>query len=80
MTLLLFSMLGILLAFGWEYVCTHIIKKTSFILFGWRLHHSLFGLMFIFLGFLTQNIILIGVGVGILIQHIATDGFRFMSK
>lgn len=80
MTIIIFTILGFLLAFGWELFCSKILKKTSFIIFNWRLHHSLYGLFFIGLGFIIQNIMLIGLGIGIIIQHTMTDGFRFISK
>jgi hypothetical protein len=80
MTLIITSILGFILAYGWEYFCTHIIKRTALIILGYRLHHSLYGLLFIVLGLYVQNIILIGLGIGILIQHTVTDGFRFLSK
>ncbi len=80
MTLLLACVLGFLLAFGWEHFCTHIIKKTSLIVQGWRFHHSLYGLLFLTFGFLIPNNILLGIGIGIIVQHTMTDGFRFISK
>lgn len=80
MTFLISSLFGIILAYAWEYFCTKVIKKTSLIIYGYRLHHSLYGLLFVFIGFLNQNILLFGMGVGILIQHTTTDGFRFISR
>lgn len=80
MTLLLACVVGFIVAYIWEYVCTNIIKKTSLILFGWRLHHSLYGILFIAIGFSVRNMSLIGIGIGVLIQHTITDGFRFISK
>lgn len=80
MTILLMCIIGYILAHAWEYFCAHILKKTSLIIRGWRLHHSLYGLLFLILGFLLQNIFLTGIGFGIIIQHTITDGFRFISK
>ncbi len=78
--LILSAIFGIVLAYFWEYFCTHIIKKKELRLFGWRLHHSIYGIIFVVVGLFNQNIINIGIGVGILIQHTFTDGFRFISK
>ncbi|MBP9814006.1 hypothetical protein KBC80_02325 [Candidatus Woesebacteria bacterium] len=80
LTIILFSIIGFAIAFIWEFFCTHVIRKTSLILLGYRLHHSIFGLLIIALGLSIQNIPLTGIGVGILIQHTVTDGFRFISK
>lgn len=80
LTLLISSIAGFIFASYWEYFCARIIKRTSFILFGWRLHHSLYGILFIAIGFSVRNMSLIGIGIGVLIQHTITDGFRFISK
>ena len=80
MTLLISSILGILLAYSWEIFCTKILKKTSLIIFGYRLHHSIYGLLFLVIGIISINIVCDGLGVGIIIQHTITDGFRFISK
>lgn len=74
------SLFGFILATLWEMFCVKIIKKTSLIILGYRLHHSLYGLLFVIFGFELQNNILFGLGIGILIQHTITDGFRFLSK
>jgi len=71
---------GFLAAFAWEYFCTHILRKTSLIINGWRLHHSIYGLLFFVIGLLFSNTFITSFGVGILIQHTLTDGFRFISK
>jgi hypothetical protein len=80
MTFMLTVVIGFVLAFVWEYFCVNIIKRTVLIVWDWRLHHSLYGLLFLILGFLVQNIIFIGLGIGIVVQHTFTDGFRFVSK
>ncbi len=80
MTLLLSSLAGFALAFIWDYFCTHVIKKASLIILGWRLHHSLYGVLLLIVGYLVQNMTLLGIGIGVLVQHTLTDGFRFISK
>ncbi len=79
--------LGYLTASVWEFVCKHIFHKESLILRGYRLHHSLFGVILFVCGFLFLVVhrpdialILLMLGLGILLQHTVTDGFKFVTK
>lgn len=72
-------LLGFLFAYGWEFFCTKIIKQTSLIILGYRLHHSIYGLLFLGLGYINKNVFLAGFGIGIIVQHTLTDGYRFIS-
>lgn len=72
-------LLGFLAAYGWELFCSRIIKQTSLIILGYRLHHSLYGLLFMGAGYISKNMFLAGFGIGIILQHTLTDGFRFIS-
>lgn len=80
MTIIISIIVGYILAYYWEFFCIHILHKKSLIIGGYRLHHSLYGLFFVIAGLYLQNIMLIGLGIGILIQHFITDGFKFISK
>ncbi len=80
MTFLLWLISGIALATLYEYFVPKFFKKDALIISGYRLHHSLYGLAGIILGLSLQNNHLLALGIGILIQHTATDGFRFLSK
>ena len=80
MTIIITSIFGFFLAYGWERFCERIIKVKAMIVFGYRLHHSLYGLAFIIIVFVFQTIIPIGLGIGIIIQHTITDGLRFVSE
>lgn len=80
MNIFLSCISGIILAYLWEYICIHLIKKTSFIIRGFRFHHSIYGLIFIASGIVFRNATILGIGLGIIVQHTITDGFRFVSK
>jgi hypothetical protein len=80
MTLLFSLILGMPLAAFYEYLMLKIPGKKGLIIKGYRLHHSIYGLIFITMGLALQSIFCIGLGLGILIQHTLTDGFRFISK
>lgn len=59
--------------------------KKALIISGLRLHHSLYGLMLIFVGLLNifpiNNLILISAGVGIIFEHYLTGGgLDFVTK
>ena len=64
-----------------------IFNKESLVLFGYKLHHSLYGLLgllFSLMLFINGKImfseILLGLSFGTIVQHTVTDGFRFLSK
>lgn len=58
------------------------IKKKSLVVLGYKLHHSIYGLILIFLSLVIYpNLLLISIGVGIIIQHYFTgDGLVFITK
>lgn len=78
MKYLFFTIFGFITAYLYENIGKHIVKREKLVVGGFRLHHSLYGLVFIALGLV--NISFIFFGLGILIQHTLTDGFRFLSK
>jgi len=63
-----------------EFVALNIFRKEKFLISGYRLHHSLYGLLFIIIGFMLPATFMIFLGCGIVLQHTVTDGFRFISK
>jgi hypothetical protein len=71
---------GILIAALYEDVLPRITRKKSLVIYGHLLHHSIYGVVFVLLGLALKNISAMGFGVGILIQHTVTDGFRFISR
>jgi hypothetical protein len=80
MTFLFWIIVGVCAAALYEYLTPKIFKKDALIVAGYRLHHSLYGVAAIALGIWLRNYIYIALGVGILIQHTATDGLKFVSK
>jgi len=80
MNISIFIILGYTLASLWELFCKYIINKTSLIIRGYRLHHSLYGIVLIIIGTLMDISTPLSIGIGIIIQHTVTDGFRFISK
>ena len=73
-------LVGIISASLYEYIAVTVLKRKSLIIKGYRLHHSLFAFVFLFFALLTGQISFLLFGVGVLIQHTATDGFRFITK
>ena len=80
MTLIISIIIGYLLAHIYERIGIKISNNKPLVISGWRLHHSLYGILFFALFILFQNIILLGIAIGIIVQHTLTDGFRFLSK
>ena len=76
--------LGIVAAFAYESLAgpigVNIFKRDALIINGYKLHHSLYGILFLGIGYVNKNLFLAGFGVGIIIQHTFTDGFRFVQK
>jgi len=84
-------LIGFVGAFLYEY-CTgkidrRFFKKDALIISGYRLHHSLYGLfglllsiLFFLSGKVGVSTTLLGLSIGVIIQHTITDGFRFLSK
>ena len=71
---------GYILAHVYEKVAIVVSRKRPLVLFGYRLHHSLYGILFVGLGYWYQQSLLYSIAIGIIIQHTITDGFRFVSK
>ncbi len=69
-----------LVAWLYEFTAINLFHKTSLIILGYRLHHSLYGVLFIVLSLINKNVFLLGFGIGIIVQHTVSDGFRFLSK
>lgn len=85
MTLLLSFVIGYLIAFTYERVMLFIgkkLKKKSIVVLGYKLHHSIYGLIFIAISlFIQPAVLFIGVGLGIIVQHYFTgDGLVFITK
>ena len=72
--------LGFVSAWLYELFAINILQRDSLIIRGWRLHHSLYGLLSIFIWITNKKTFFLGFGIGILAQHTVTDGFRFISR
>lgn len=78
-------LLGILLGFAFGEVWVWVTDKWSAKPFikGYHLHHSLFALLVFFIAFFvseTMRIVLLGSGIGIIIQHTCKEGFKFITR
>jgi hypothetical protein len=78
--LTLFFFLGFVIAWFYEATMLQLFGGQGLIIGGYRLHHSLYGLLFILLGIFTHRSTLMSFGVGIIVQHTATDGLWFLTK
>lgn len=78
--LVLSILFGYILAHVYEKVAIVVSRNRPLVLFGYRMHHSLYGILFVGLGYWYQSLLLFGIAIGILLQHTLTDGFRFISK
>ncbi len=67
-------------AWLYEQIMLSVFSGKGLILWGWRLHHSLYGLFFILLGLISRKTFLISLGVGIIAQHTLTDGFWLVTR
>ncbi len=76
--------LGIIFAFVYEIITGIIGKKLfhqeSIILLGYKLHHSLYGILSLFIFLFNKKIFYLGFGLGIILQHSITDSFNFIQK
>lgn len=76
--------LGVILAFIYESLAgiigKNIFNKEVLVVYGYKLHHSLYGVLFVVLAYVHKNVFLAGFGLGIIAQHTLTDGFRFIQK
>ena len=71
---------GYVLAHVYEKVAIVVSRKRPLVVYGYRLHHSLYGLLFMGLGYWQQQPFFYSIAIGIIMQHTITDGFRFISK
>jgi hypothetical protein len=82
--LLISFVLGIISAYVYEslagIVGNNIFSKEALVIYGYKLHHSLYGVLFLVLAYVNRNVFLAGFGLGIITQHTFTDGFRFIQK
>ncbi|GEM_PF-890078 len=87
--LILALVIGYLIAYLYEYIAKKIAKsihKDAIYIKGYKLHHSIYGLVLIALSiFFIQDIkiflLILGIGVGIIIQHYFTgDGLVLITK
>lgn len=82
--LLISFLLGIVAAYLYEslagLVGKNIFNKEALIVNGYKLHHSLYGVLFLVLAYINKNTFFVGFGLGIIAQHTLTDGFRFIQK
>jgi len=76
--------LGVLSAFVYEFIARtigiNVFRKESLVIIGYKLHHSLYGLLSFILFGITQKSFFFGFGLGIIFQHAVTDGFFFVNK
>ena len=76
--------LGVIAAFLYESLAgiigKNIFNKEALMIYGYKLHHSLYGVLFLVLAYVNRNVFLAGFGLGIITQHTLTDGFRFIQK
>ncbi len=80
-------LIGIASGYIYEFIMSKVGRlsnKSKVVISKYKLHHSLYGLIFILIGLstLTQySIPLLALGVGIIIQHsLSGDGFVFITK
>lgn len=71
---------GYVLAHVYEKVAIVVSRNRPLVVCGYRLHHSLYGILLVGLGYWYQQPLVYGVAIGIIMQHTITDGFRFISK
>lgn len=82
MNILLFlvsTVIGFCISTLYEVFIIKLTKKRALILNGYRFHHSIYGLIFIILSFSVYNFLFF-FGIGIILQHTITDGFKFITK
>lgn len=76
--------LGIVVAYIYEVfgrmIGINVFKRDALIISSYKLHHSLYGVLFLMLANINKSIFLTGFGLGIIVQHTFTDGFRFIQK
>ena len=86
MSLIISFISGIVFAYIYENLPFYkFTNKKALIIYGYRLHHSLYGIVLILIAplniFPTNNLLLISVGAGIIFEHYLTGGgFDFITK
>jgi hypothetical protein len=55
-------------------------NNPGLIIGGYRLHHSLYGLLFLIFGVAQKKEFYLGFGLGIIVQHTMYDGFWLISR
>ncbi len=84
---LIFSFaLGFILAYTYEFGGKYLAKwlfhsdNPGLIIYGYRFHHSLYGILAFFLAVKSRKSFWIGLGLGIITQHTLFGGFEFISR
>jgi len=82
---ILVFLLGVLLGFTFGEVWVWVTDKWGVkpVIKGYHLHHTLLAIPIFFTILFTPKIIadiLLGMGVGVIIQHTYKEGFKFISK
>lgn len=72
--------LGFFVAWLYDVSMMRLFSGKGFIVLGYRLHHSLYGLLFFLLSLIQKKFFLFGFGLGIIAQHALTDGLWFITK
>jgi hypothetical protein len=72
--------LGFLIALLYESFMRRLFGGKGLIVRGWKLHHSLYGVLSILLSFINRKIFFFGFGVGVIAQHTFFEGFWFITK
>ncbi len=86
MELIIFFVSGMIFAYIYENLpFKRYTGKNALIVFGYRLHHSLYGLLLILVAmlniFAVNNLLLISAGLGIIFEHYLTGGgLDFITK
>ncbi|MBT3249826.1 MAG: hypothetical protein HN846_00110 [Candidatus Pacebacteria bacterium] len=71
---------GFLFAWAYDGFAVNVLNKDALFVGKYRLHHSLYGLLFICLSLVNKKSFFMGFGLGIIAQHTITDGFWFVTK
>lgn len=86
MNLIISFISGIIIAYIYENLPFYkFTGKKALIIYGYRLHHSLYGLLLVLIAFMSMlpinNLILISAGLGIIFEHYLTGGgLDFITK
>lgn len=84
-TLLFGFVSGLVVSYTWEFITVRLLKIGHLAYqHGYHFHHSLLSLPFsisvLFIQQLHHQFFVIGIAIGIVLQHSTTDGFVFISK